>query len=188
MHEDILPLQIYLVRHPPPIGVEGICYGRLEVPVDEQKLGATVDAVRAQIPASSLTDLPIHSSPASRCMGLARCLASPHRPISSDELLEMDFGHWQGMAWDAIARAEIDAWAKDLWDYRPGGGESATMVARRWERWLNRMRGSDCRAVIAVTHAGVIRVALASGGASPRSAALEAHIPFGSVHHLEFAP
>jgi broad specificity phosphatase PhoE len=57
------------------------------------------------------------------------------------------------------------------------------MVATRWERWLHHVRGSDGGDVVAVTHAGVIRVALARG--SQGSSALEAHIPFGSVHRLD---
>jgi hypothetical protein len=40
-------------------------------------------------------------------------------------------------------------------------------------------------AIIAVTHAGVIRVALARGGQRSGSSGLEAHIPFGSVHRLD---
>jgi hypothetical protein len=38
---------------------------------------------------------------------------------------------------------------------------------------------------VAVTHAGVIRVALTRGGQDNGSSALEAHIPFGSVHRLD---
>jgi broad specificity phosphatase PhoE len=57
------------------------------------------------------------------------------------------------------------------------------MVAARWERWLHHVRRSDLGHVVAVTHAGVIRVALARGGQG--SSALEAHIPFGSVHRLD---
>jgi broad specificity phosphatase PhoE len=38
---------------------------------------------------------------------------------------------------------------------------------------------------VAVTHAGVIRVALARSGRVNGGSALEAHIPFGSVHRLD---
>ena len=98
--------------------------------------------------------------------------------------MEMNFGDWQGTRWDSIAREKIDEWAKDAWGYRPGGGESAEMVAARWERWVNQVRKVNRDAVIAVTHAGVIRVALARSGLRSDPSALEAHIPFGSVHRL----
>jgi alpha-ribazole phosphatase len=98
----------------------------------------------------------------------------------------MNFGDWQGSRWDSIAREKIDAWAKDAWGYRPGGGESAEMVAMRWERWLHTVRQLESDAVIAVTHAGVIRVALARSARINDSSVLDVHVPFGSVHCLEF--
>jgi alpha-ribazole phosphatase len=100
-------------------------------------------------------------------------------------LIEMSFGEWQGTRWDSIGREKIDDWAKDAWGYRPGGGESAEMVATRWERWVIEVRKVNTDAIIAVTHAGVIRVALARGGQRNGPSGLEAHIPFGSVHRLD---
>jgi alpha-ribazole phosphatase len=178
-------MRIYLVRHPPPVGVDGICYGRLEVPVDEQAIGATVESVFAQIPNPALEGVRIYSSPSSRCLGLARHLASPREPTFAHDLIEMNFGEWQGTRWDSIGREKIDEWAKDAWGYRPGGGESAEMVAGRWEQWVNEVRTVNSGTIIAVTHAGVIRVALARSGVRSRSSGLEAHIPFGSVHRLD---
>jgi alpha-ribazole phosphatase len=177
-------MRIYLVRHPPPVGVDGLCYGRLEVPVDEQAIGAAAESVFAQIPNQTHESVLVYSSPSSRCMGLARRLASPREPTSTDDLMEMNFGDWQGTRWDSIAREKIDEWAKDAWGYRPGGGESAEMVATRWERWVNQVREVNTDAVIAVTHAGVIRVALSRSGLLSNPPGLGAHIPFGSVHPI----
>jgi alpha-ribazole phosphatase len=178
-------MRIYLVRHPPPIGVDGLCYGRLEVPVDERAVGATAESLFAQIADPSLESACIYSSPSLRCMGLARRLASPREPTVTDDLIEMSFGEWQGTRWDCIGREKIDEWAKDAWGYRPGGGESARMVAARWERWVNDVRKVNSDAIIAVTHAGVIRVALAREGERSGPSGLEAPIPFGSVHRLD---
>lgn len=97
----------------------------------------------------------------------------------------MCFGDWQGARWDSIGREKIDQWAKDPWGYRPGGGESAEMVATRWERWVYHVRRINSDTVIAVTHAGVIRVALARSGLHSGRSGLEAHIPFGSVRRLD---
>jgi alpha-ribazole phosphatase len=178
-------MRIYLVRHPPPIGVDGLCYGRLEVPVDEQAIGGTAEAVFARIPSQTVKSARIYSSPSSRCMELARRIASPREPAATEDLVEMSFGDWQGARWNSIAREKIDEWANDAWGYRPGGGESAAMVAARWERWLHHVRQIDSGIVIAVTHAGVIRVALARSAQINGSSGLEAHIPFGSVHCLD---
>jgi alpha-ribazole phosphatase len=178
-------MQIYLVRHPRPIDSDGLCYGDLDVDVDEQAIARTADSVVTQISTQALASARIYCSPSSRCMRLARRIASPHEPTVVEDLIEMNLGHWQGVRWDAIAREQIDAWAKDVWGYRPGGGESAAMVATRWERWLHQVRQSESGNVVAVTHAGVVRVALARSGRVNGSSALEAHIPFGSVHRLD---
>jgi alpha-ribazole phosphatase len=182
-------MHIYLVRHPPPINVEGLCYGRLDVAVDAKDIARTAASIFDRIPRRTLASARIYCSPASRCVDLARHIASPHEPTAAEELIEMSFGCWQGIRWDAIAQLEIDAWAKDLWGYRPGGGESAAMVATRWERWLRQVRRNDGN-VVAVTHAGVIRVALARSGQDHGPSALDPsalglHIPFGSVHRLD---
>jgi alpha-ribazole phosphatase len=179
-------MRIYLVRHPPPIGVDGLCYGRLDVAVDERAIGETADSVFAQLSSKVLQSACIYSSPASRCMGLARRIAAPREPASTEDLSEMNFGDWQGSRWDSMAREKIDAWAKDAWGYRPGDGESAEMVATRWERWLHHVRQLESDAVVAVTHAGVIRVALARSTGVNDSSLLNLQVPFGSVHCLEF--
>lgn len=87
----------------------------------------------------------------------------------------MCFGRWEGQLWDAIPRGEIDDWARDLRGYRPGDGESVEMVAARWQRWRNRIIAAGCATTLAITHAGVIRVALGD---------LERPVPFGSIHRL----
>lgn len=179
-------MRIYLVRHPPPVGVDGQCYGRLEVPVDERAIADTTESVFAHIPRRTIESAQIYSSPASRCMQLARRIASPREPAPTADLSEMNFGDWQGRRWDAIARDKIDAWANNVWGYRPGDGESAEMVATRWEHWLHQVRQLKSDAVIAVTHAGVIRVALARSADPLDLAALNLHVPFGSVHCIEF--
>jgi alpha-ribazole phosphatase len=180
-------MQVYLVRHPRPLTVEGLCYGDLDVPVEAELFTAAVEMVSAQITSETLAQAIIYSSPSSRCLELARRLASPREPVSCEQLMEMNFGNWQGQAWDKLPREQLDAWAKDVWGYRPGGGESAEMVAARWQRWLAQARRIEAGSIVAVTHAGVIRVALACSGYLKATAPLEAHISFGSVHHLDIA-
>jgi alpha-ribazole phosphatase len=178
-------MQIYLIRHPPPRDVDGLCYGRLDVTVEREAIIAAAESLSGRLSREILATAAIYSSQSARCWELARHLAAPRRPEPADELMEMDFGLWQGRRWDAIARSEIDAWAEDVWNYRPGGGESADMVAVRWERWSNQVRQRHAGDVIAVTHAGVIRIALARSGRIKGSRALAAHIPFGSIHRLD---
>jgi alpha-ribazole phosphatase len=177
-------MHIFLVRHSRPLGTEGICYGRLDVEVDDAGASGAAAFAAAQVPPEILCQARLHCSPSTRCTRLARLLSAPHEPLYSEHLREMDFGSWEGIPWSEVPRAELDAWAANLWTYRPGGGESAQMVAARWQAWLHDVRHSGCGSALAVTHAGVIRVALAQHAANP-SAALTQQIPYASVHRLE---
>src|ERR1700675_3837561 len=127
-------MHIYLIRHPPPIDVDGLCYGRLDVAVDPKDVVRTADSIFEQIPGQTLASARIYCSPSLRCMGLARHIASPRQPTPADDLIEMSFGHWQGIRWDAIARLEIVPWPNELWGYRPGGGETAREQLRALAR------------------------------------------------------
>jgi alpha-ribazole phosphatase len=177
---------IYLVRHPRPSQSEGLCYGRTDMPVDPDALAAAAASVRSCIPASVLRRAAIFTSPAPRCLGLARELAAPREPGVVEELHEMHFGAWEGVPWTSVPRLELDAWASNVWTYRAGGGESAAMVDARWRRWTARViagiaeRGAP---VIAVTHAGLIRIALA--GAGRLGPGLSLDVPFASVHRVD---
>ena len=178
-------MEIYLVRHPRPSQSEGLCYGRTDMPVEPDALAAAVASVRSRIPACIQRRAAIFTSPAPRCLGLARELAAPREAGVVEELHEMHFGAWEGVPWTSVPRVELDAWATDVWTYRPGGGESATMVAARWRRWAARVaaRIAERVPVIAVTHAGLIRIALA--GASRLGPELSLDVPFASVHRID---
>ncbi|HME40243.1 MAG TPA: histidine phosphatase family protein [Steroidobacteraceae bacterium] len=183
-------MQIYLVRHPQPANVIGFCYGRQDVAVDAGSVARAAAEVRARIPVQVLQRARIFSSPLSRCVLLARELAVPREPVIAEELSEMSFGSWEGQAWDSVPRDQLDAWARDVWQYRPGGAESAALVAERWQRWAARVGRCGAEPVVAVTHAGVIRVALAlaRAGTSADAGSLQAPVAFGSVHCVDVSP
>lgn len=146
-------------------------------------------AVREAIPESVLHAAPIYSSPSSRALGLARALAAPREPRVDEDLREMGFGAWEGRAWDDIPRAEIDAWAGDVWGYRAGGDESAAMVRGRWRRFCTTLRAaSPAQEMVAVTHSGVIRVALVGAGLLSEEGFPRAPIGYASVHRIDVAP
>jgi alpha-ribazole phosphatase len=178
-------MQLYLIRHPRPSNAAGLCYGRKDVRVDAESVAQAAMAVRERIPEPVLRSAGIFSSPSQRCVLLARELAAPREPTLADELQEMSFGAWEGRDWEDVPRDQLDAWAADVWDYRPGGTESAAMVAERWRRWSTLMRRSMNVSVVAVTHAGVIRVALACAGLLNTATFSRSAIDFGSVHRVD---
>jgi alpha-ribazole phosphatase len=174
---------IYLVRHGRPQGVEGICYGRGNVSVRAGETERAAQSIRAQIPDDVLRAAPVYSSPLERCAALAREIAGGRPVAVTPALLELDFGSWQGRSWSDIPRGELDAWAADLWHYAPGSGESAAAAARRWRTWVDSLLDQSLDVAIAVTHAGLIRVAHAVESASdPTMLAMD--VAYASAHRL----
>ena len=163
-------MQLILVRHPQPDIAPGLCYGSTDVAAS----GAAIAQVAARLREAGLPGaLPVFASPLARCALLARELGVP---VSFDaRLAEMDFGAWEMRAWDAIPRAEVDAWAADLLHYRPGGGENVLDVARRVAAFRDDLHQAAYPGALLVCHAGTMRLlsALHLGG-SIDEAALQA--------------
>ena len=154
-------MAVILLRHTRPEGAAGLCYGRTDL------------APAASFPeelSSILKALPevcrIHSSPLTRCLTLAQGLAEARDlPLSIDpRLIEMDFGTWENTPWDDVPRDQLDDWSADFLHARPHGGESVAMLAARTRDALDALAGSET--VLAVTHAGIIKAALAASGFS----------------------
>ncbi len=176
---------ILVARHPRPRVGSRICYGRLDVALAEPAATGAAAVIKA---AGDRIER-IITSPLSRAQEVARAVAAQAgAPLHTDDrLAEMDFGAWEGQAWAAIPRAEIDAWAADPLRYRPGGGEAVADVLRRVRRaWTGIASSADTTLV--VTHAGPIRCLLHVALGVPILEAVQASIAYGSVTRLEAAP
>ena len=105
------------------------------------------------------------TSPRRRCRLLAEAIAAARGLELGEDarLAEMDFGAWEGRRWDALPRAELDAWAADFEGARPHGGESVAMLAARVGAALAAAEPAD-PPVLWVTHSGVVRAACALAG------------------------
>jgi alpha-ribazole phosphatase len=164
-------MQLILVRHPQPLVAAGVCYGRTDLPVAPEEQARTLASLTATLPKNAA----LFTSPLQRCAELAARL--PQQPLIVDaRLAEMDFGAWEMQSWDDIPRADIDAWAVDLIEYHPGGGESVLKMAARVQSFyadLQRQQGSVSNIIIC--HAGTIRLLRALHAGLPlRTAALHA--------------
>lgn len=184
-------MQLILVRHPAPDIASGLCYGRSDVPVAPIELAS----VRASLQNSLPHQVPVYSSPLSRCLQLATLLAQDLHagtPQTDARLMEMDFGAWEMQAWHDIERSTIDAWAADLVHYRPGNGENVLAMASRVQSFLQHLLREQHATAIVVCHAGTIRLITALQGAcSLENAALlaasSAHkIAYGSSTTIDF--
>lgn len=156
-------MDLILIRHPAPAIDAGVCYGQTDVPLAGDaaesacSIAARLAALAAPVPAQFAT------SPLQRCADVAHRLARHFDRTCGIEprLQEIDFGQWEGQRWDAIDRAALDAWAADLRDARMHGGESVAQFEARVAAWLARWREpapADASSVLAVTHAGVMRM------------------------------
>jgi alpha-ribazole phosphatase len=182
-------MRLTLVRHPKPDIAPGICYGRTDLAVAPGQLAQTLEVLSAQL----AKDTVLYSSPLQRCSQLALALAGLRgstAPLIDARLAEMDFGTWEMQPWDAIARAEIDAWAADLTGYRPGGGETVLEMATRVAGFLADVQRQQ-RDAIVICHAGTMRLLHACSAGTPlRESALRAAqqihtIPYGGTLVLD---
>ncbi len=166
---------LLLIRHPPPLVANGLCYGRTDVSIDGSRLDALahgwseeLQTLLADAPLAGLRLGRIITSPLLRCSLFATALANAvgHQQVLTDpRLQELDFGRWEGRLWTEIPRFELDAWAADMQGYAPGGRESAHDLQARVHEALSDYGLFDGifksgTFDIVVTHAGVIRAAL----------------------------
>jgi alpha-ribazole phosphatase len=148
------PFTLYAWRHPRAIGAEGRCIGHTDLPVDPRRAKRLAHRIRVEARRQGLPPI-VLTSHLQRSLAVGRWLACwgwQHRVDPA--LAEMDFGDWDGRAWAAISRAEIDAWCADFLAYAPGGGEAVAAL-------LARVRAFDPGpARIVVTHGGWLSAAL----------------------------
>ncbi|KQQ42417.1 phosphoglycerate mutase [Duganella sp. Leaf126] len=175
-------MRLTLIRHPQPEVAPGVCYGRTDLAVAAHHLEQAVAALLPVLPAG----VPLFSSPLQRCAALALRLTPA--PVFDARLVEMDFGSWEMHAWDSIARASVDAWAADLANYRPGGGESVLQMAERVATFYadlqRQLAGDGAAEAIVVCHAGTMRLLAARhAGLAPLAMALQAA---GAPHQLPY--
>ena len=150
--------RLWLVRHAQPLVAPGICYGALDMPADAAATADSAQRLAAALPQR----LSVWHSPLQRCELLAQTLIGLRPDLtlkSAPELVEFDFGHWEGCAWDAIERANIDAWTAQFAHYRPGSGDN---LQEMLARVASALRGAqqECAEgtdVLWITHAGVAR-------------------------------
>ncbi len=122
---------LYCWRHPRPFGADGLCLGRTDLPIDPRRARRLAQRMRALARRERLPTV-VWTSELERCSAVGRVLRAAgwvHRVDA--RLVELDFGTWDGLAWNEVPRAAIDAWLADFLHHRPGGGESlAELLAR----------------------------------------------------------
>jgi len=149
-------MALWIVRHARPLIAAGICYGVLDVQSDS----VATDQAARELADTLPTGAVLRVSPLTRCQQLARALCALRADLQArtdPRLREMDFGCWEGVAWDAIPQAALQAWTDDFGNHRFGGAESSNEVLMRVARvWDEDHADHDA---VWITHAGVARAA-----------------------------
>lgn len=124
------------------------------------------DAGRAELRARRLPvkyrQWPVYASPLKRAVESVGLLGLG-KPSLDARLMEMNYGNWEGATWTELESRYGEALASRArrgLEFRPDGGESPRELKARLESWLEEIEavGRDC---VAVSHKGVIRMALA---------------------------
>ena len=149
-----------------------MCYGRTDLPLADP---AAAVRLAARLSAMAAT---FWTSPLQRCrmVALAR---GPHRVDA--RLQELDFGAWESLKWDAVPRAELDAWAADVWHVGPPGGETGAALVARVEAFFSDLPAGQH---VVISHGGPLKVlaALARGTAVDLLAPAQ---PLGAMVSIE---
>lgn len=152
---------LILIRHPPVDLPTGICYGRKDVDIVRN---FDMNVIIEKIPGAR--DPEIWSSPSRRCARVATAVAehSGAKIRYDDRLLELDFGAWEGLAWAAVPRSALDAWAADPLGFAAPEGERGEQLISRVQSFYSEVRAQRSASII-ISHGGPLRIlaALAAG-------------------------
>jgi alpha-ribazole phosphatase len=148
-------MELVLIRHTRCDVAEGTCYGHLDVPLAQTSAG-DIARTLAQAPPVGM----IFSSPSRRCHELALALASrdtcPLRQLP--DLMELNFGAWEGRRWSEVPREQSDPWAEDPWHRAPPYGESESDLWTRAQRAVVELLKVGTPRIAVVSHGGPLRL------------------------------
>ncbi len=146
-------------RHPKPIDVQGRCIGRTDARVDRRKAKRLAHRIRRWARQQGAPRV-VLTSRLQRAVSVGRVLAGwgwQHRVDA--RLDEMDFGEWDGRAWDTIGADAVGAWCEAFAELAPGGGESVSALLSRCGTLLAELHAAAAPTSV-VGHAGWISAAL----------------------------
>lgn len=175
-------MDIYLIRHTKTAAEQGLCYGQSDVALADSFL-EDARQLQQKLPEFMQESL-VFSSPLTRCVQLADRFSST---VTTDaRLLELDFGDWEGLRFDAIEACVLQRWTDNFVHAAPPNGESFTDLCRRagffWQDLLSR----EAEQALIITHAGVIRALFTHILKLPPANAFQFRVDPGSVHKLQY--
>ncbi len=185
------------VRHAPVTVNDGRCYGQTDHPCDVSNEVAFA-ALARRLPREAVWV----TSPLKRTHRTASGIVRAGLPgpdptpgpgvLVEPDLIEQHFGDWQGVTYAELAERNGNLWPR-FWlapaHHAPPGGESFVQLLERAHPAIERLsRAHAGRDIIAVTHGGTIRAALALALDLAPEAALALSIDNLSLTRIEHYP
>lgn len=176
-------MKLYLVRHTRVDVPSGICYGQTDVPLAES-FEAESDSVRSRL--SGIEFESVFCSPLNRCVELGNQLNFQLQ--LDNRLKELNFGEWEGQAWDTIFESERGKkWFIDYLNDPCPNGESYNDMLRRVKHFITDLPDTDAN-ILVITHAGVIRAFRVLLKNWPVKKAFDKPIAYGQITVIEIRP
>ena len=185
------PTQWWWVRHAPVVGFDGRLYGQTDVPCDTSDSEA-FRGLAETLPENAVWLITHLSRTARTAAAIADAGMAMAEPAVEPDLAEQSFGDWQGLTWDEMKAADADAY-EEFWqdpaDNAPPGGESFAAVIERTAAVVRRRTAAHAgRDIVAVTHGGTIRAAVAVALELTPARALGLRIGNLSLTRIEHIP
>lgn len=152
-------VRLVLVRHGETVGQSSIRYHGITDVVLSSRGRAQAEQARLALAGESFEHLV--ASPLSRAWQTATVLFPRQRIDLEQDFREVDFGRWEGLTGEEIARRDPALHAE--WQRAPGqfdypGGEGRPHFRARIAGGLERLLGTGAPSALVVAHKGVIRV------------------------------
>jgi len=178
-------MKILLLRHGPVCVPSDLCYGRLDVPLQEPS-ASWIGVARQYLTHILGANFNWWCSPSFRATRMAELLRFDDAPVLKvdSRLYEMDFGTFEGRRWSDIPQAESLPWTESQGCLPCPGGESfdqlRTRVISLLDEWQT-LRSPLC----AVCHGGPIRAFLQHALQIPFERLFALQVDFASFTLLE---
>ncbi|MCG8582323.1 MAG: alpha-ribazole phosphatase [Bacteroidales bacterium] len=171
-------MEIWLIRHTTPHFEKGICYGQLDLDVNDA-FKAEAKQIKEHLSDTSF-DL-VYSSPLLRCRKLANELFPNDDLKYSNLIKEIDFGDWEGKYWSSIPQDEMKQWSADYVSNPVPNGESFEQLIQRTNAFIGGLKHNSNEKAAIVTHSGIIRAFLIKYLQIPPTKAFSLDLSFGCI-------
>lgn len=146
---------LWTIRHSKPYNPNDVCYGRMDFDVSPTFPEESEGAIKALL-AAGAKPTRMFTSPLLRCLRLAeKASEATGLPMEKrDEIIEINFGDWEGQKLTAVPREQMQGWANDLRGFRFPNGECFYDIDKRAQSLLDSL--DDDGEFLWISHAGVI--------------------------------